>query len=412
MPAAYMALAALTGSSASGARYEVGASAQASYGTDWGELAPAGGTQLELVPRLALSYVERGVGLRFAYHPQLLMNVSSPSPSVLHRAATSFGLRAAPGVELSAKAIGGYGTRNYRLQSVNLRPRPEATSGTTPGASGGTEGPTGPGSAPTATTIEPLPLAERVTYFETRGDLGLRIRDSARLVLNASLYYLAQGGADAPSRLSVPIQRGPGADVGIDWRPAVDHMLSTSITGSYYAFAGGPPALLTSSVWTAQLMESWVYSLTRRTSLRLGLGASVRGSATESPRSVDLAPVAESALEFKSGPRLAARYVPFLDSSSALPSQRAEVYADLAIPLGGAWSLQANAMGARVATGLQRGQTTGSTQVVASNRPVPALGLFVGLTGLWQRAGPNYPAATVRRASLVIGVTFDEGGRF
>ena len=413
MLAAYTALATLTVLSAVGARYELGASAQASYGTDWEELAPAKGAQLELVPRLALSYVERDFGLRLAYDPQLLMNVSSPSPSVLHRAVTSSVLRTAPGVELSAEAKGSYGIKNYRVQSVSLVPGPEAPSGT-PGTGGGTGGPTAaPETTPTVTAIEPLPLATKLAYFEARGDLALRIRDSARLQLNASLYYLAHGGADAPSRLSVPIQRGPGAGVGIDWRPAVDHLLSTSVTGSYYTFVGGPPELSVSKVWTAELLESWVYSLTRRSRLRIGLGANASGSASESPRSVpvDLAPVAESAVEFGGGLRLAVRYGPFLDPTSTLLSQRVEAYASSAIPLGGAWGFQANASGARVVTGPQRGQIAGSAQVLASNRPARALGLFAALTGLWQRAGPDYPGATVRQISLVMGVSFVEGGR-
>src|SRR5574342_503476 len=107
MPGACAALVASVVLGASGWRYDLGATSQVSYITDWATLAPLRSAQLELVPRVGLSYRERSLSLSFTYHPQLLAS-GDWSFSVLHRAILSFDLRASREFRLAVLANASY----------------------------------------------------------------------------------------------------------------------------------------------------------------------------------------------------------------------------------------------------------------------------------------------------------------
>jgi len=416
MLGACAALVASVALGASGLRYDVGATAQVSYTTDWETIAPLRSTQLELVPRLGLSYGERSFDLSLTYDPQILTEVSW-LPSVLHRAIVSFDLRAARAVRLAAQVNASYGTNSFRYQSVSLPP-PSGTPGTAPGSTGGAEPSTPPPpSPPPATgpsqTVQPVPIAARATYIQTNAGLGLEIGGGRGFGMKAILSYTVQGGTDAASRLAVPFQRGPTVGVEVDYRLAPGHALATNLSGSYYTFLAEPPASFAPDAWTSQLLEAWKYSLSRSSTLQFGLGVGASGNATGFPHLVvkDVTPVADMALELGNRLRLTAGYRPFVDFTTGLSSRRVDVYGSMALPLSTSWSLVASGGAAEIVTGPQRDQITASAQVVASARLVRALRAFGGLTGLWQRAGPDYPAAALRQVGLVIGVDFYQGGR-
>jgi hypothetical protein len=421
MPGAYAALVASALLGASSARYEAGGTVQATYGTDWEAFAPAVGTQLELVPRLALSFAAKGVALRLNYYPQILMSFSAATPTVLHRLALSVELRPARTVKLGALINASYGTNNFRAQSVRLPPASGTSSGPAPGTSGGTDTPaTGSGAgSPAPTTLPPpapvqsVPLISTVTYLDAGASLGLEIAFSATVGMNTSFSYVARGGADAPSRVAVPVQRGPSGSIGIDWRPRKEHRLGTSLSATYYSFLSEPPAVLVQDSWTSQLLEAWEYTYVPHHTLRLGLGVGTSGNAANfaSVVSRQLVPVAEGSLVLGGELRLGARYGPSIDFTTGLSAQRVEASIGFASPLGRAWDLNANVVAAEVVTGPQREQFMGTGQVVASFRPVRQLRVFTGLLAIWQRPGPFYPGATVRQVSLAVGVDFDEVGQ-
>ena len=412
MSGALAALVASVALAASGLRYDVGATAQLSYGTDWEAPVPFRSTQLEIVPRLGLSYGERDFDLKLTYDPHILTDAYW-NFSVLHRASISFDLRARP-VRLAAIANASYGTNSFRYQSVSLPSAPTVKPETTPGSAGGTEPPTPPPPSPGPTqTVQSIPLLARVTYFQANAGLGLEVRGSRNFGMNAALSYMVQGGTDAESRVAVPLQRGPTVGVGVEWRVAPGHALATILAGSYYTFPAEAPTYVGHNAWTSQLIEAWKYSFSRAGTLELGAGVGVSGNATEFPQLAvrDVTPVAEAALDLGGGLRLAAAYRPFVDYTTGISASRADANASMAIPLSASWTLVASAEAAEIVTGLQRGQITASAQVIASARLTRALRAFGGLTGLWQRAGPDYAAAELRQVSLVIGVDFGQGGR-
>ena len=402
---------------ASGLRYDLGATAQASYTTDWAALAPFRTTQLEVVPRLGLAYGERTFSLALNYHPQLLAG-GSWSFSVLHRAILSFELRASRAFKLGAMASASLGTSDFRYQSASLPPPSSPTPGTTPPSAGGTEPP-----APTATppstsgaptqTVQSVPIVARATYLQANAGLGVEVRGSRDLGAKAILSYMLQGGADTASRLAVPLQRGPTVGVEVDWRLAGRHTLATILAGSYYTFPAEPPAVVGHVAWTSQLIGAWKHDLSRGNRLQLGLGVGASGNAIESRDLAvrDVAPVADGVLQLGSL-RVAAGYRPFVDFTSGLSSRRADAYASMGIPLSRRWSLVANGAAAEIVSGLQRGQITASAQVLASVRLMRPLRAFAGLTGLWQRAGSDYPAAEIRQVGLLFGIDYSQGGRF
>ncbi len=400
---------------AGGWRYDVGATTQVSYTSDWATLAPIRTAQLELVPRLGLSYRERSLSFSLTYDPQLLTS-GYWSFSVLHRAILSLDLRASREFRLAALANASYGTYDFRYQAANLPTASGTTPGATPPSPGGTEPPT-PTTPPPSTlppqTVQSVPILAKATYLQANAGLGLELRASRDLGVKAALAYLVQGGTDAASRLAVPYQRGPTGAAEVDWRLTPRHSMVTLLGGSYYDFPSEPPAVVGHTAWTSALLEAWRYAPSRTRRFQLGAGVGASGMATESGdfTSRDVAPVADALLEL-GGLRLAAGYRPSVDFTTGLAARRVDANASLSIPFSSRWNLTANAAAAEIVSGLQRGQITASGQVVASARLLSGLRAFAGLTGLWQRAGPDYPAAAIRQASLLVGVDYATGGRF
>lgn len=403
---------------ASGLRYDLGAVAQVGYSTDWETLAPFRSAQLELVPRLGLAYGERSLDLRLTYDPQILTDGSRP-PSVLHRAILSLDLRASRELRLAALVSASYGTYTFRYQSVSLPAAPTGTPAPTPGSSGGPEPstPPPPATPPPTTgptpTVQAVPIVATARYVQANAGLGLTVRGSRDFGVSAALSYMMQGGADPVSRLTVPLERGPTTSVQMDWRLAPRDTLATILGGSYYTFLAGPSAAVGRDAWTSRLVEAWKHDLSRTGSLQLGLGVGTSGDATGFPHLAvnDVTPVAEAILDLGGGLRLSAGYGPFVDFISGISARRVDAYATMAIPLFASWGLVANASAAEITTGPQHDQITTAAQIVASARLMRTLRIFGGLTGLWQRAGPDFPAAEVRQIGVVVGADYLQAGR-
>jgi hypothetical protein len=407
------------------ARYTASVQTQAQYFTDLEALAPVSATALEVVPYLGLTYEERTSSFGVAYFPRLFQVVGSPPPQFFHQASLNLALQPDPGLRLSGAAIGCYGTNDFRIQYAL--------------ACGAAVLAPAPGAGP-----QPIPQVSTVKYMSASGALGVESRLSARILLSATASYLAQGGADAPTRAVLPLQRGPSFLVALGWTAGRRDSLTTSLSGSYYAFLreNVPPGANepTTNAWISQLLEVWQHDVGRQGRLRLGLGVGVAGNAVDFPRLVirRTSLVAEASFQQAFGRQEApapdrgeqrpeaglpgwspailltvgARVAPFVDFTSGLAYNRAEAFASLGWPLDLDWRLDASLSGGIALDGIQREQATATGQLAATWMPARWLRLSTGLNGLWQRAGVAYPAtSTIRQVGFFLGATFLESGR-
>lgn len=252
-------------------RYQASLQTQARYLTDLEALAPISTTALEVVPSLGLTYEERSSSFGVAYFPRLVLVVDSPPPQFFNQASLNVALQPSPGLHLSGSAIGCYGTNDFRIQYALT--------------CGAAALPSAPGAGP-----QPIPQATTVKYLSASAALGLEWRTSARTALSASASYLAQGGADAPTRESLPLQRGPSFLVALAWTAGRGDVLTTSLSGSYYAILREAPAQgpeePAANAWISQVLELWQHEVGRQGRLRFGLGVGVSGNAIDFPRLV------------------------------------------------------------------------------------------------------------------------------
>jgi hypothetical protein len=405
-------------------RYTASLQAQARYFTDQEALAPLSTTALEVVPGIGIAYEDRTSSLGVAYVPRLVLVLDSPPPQFFNQASLNAALRASPGLRLSGSASGCYGTNDFRIQYAL--------------SCGATVLPPAPGAGP-----QPIPQTATVKYMSASVALGLEWHPSAPIQVSASASYLAQGGADAPTRALLPLQRGPSFLVALDWTAGRRDSLTTSLSASYYTFlrettVPGASEIATNA-WISQALEAWQHEVGRGGRLRLGLGAGVAGNAADSLHLVArrTSVVAEAGFrqafgreeardrdrgEARAGASLppwppailldvGARLAPFVDYTSGLAYDRAEAFAALGWPLDLEWRLDASLSAGIAVDGIQRGQATGASQLAASWAATRWLRLSAGLNGLWQRASPDFPASTIRQLGFFLGATFSQSGQ-
>ena len=396
-PAALLASLAL----ASVTRYTASVSAVGRYYTDLEVLEPLATTSLEVEPRLGLEHEARASLFRIAYYPRLVMIVDSPPPQFFNQASLSLDLRPEPILTLTASASGCYGTNDFRVQYAL--------------ACGAAAFGTLPGAAP-----PPVPRESTVKYMSAYGALGVRWQPSPRTTVAGTVSYLAQGGADAPTREVLPLQRGPSFLASLEWAAGRDDTLATSLSGSYYGFLREAPELgsdqLVSNAWISQLLETWQHRFGRSSALRIGLGVGATGNAIDLLHLVlrRTSVVGETSYRQFLGPEpeagtpvlsLGVRAAPFVDFTTGLAYERAEAFAGLAWPLGGDWRLEASGSAAEPLDGVQRGQTTGAAQLGVTWVAERWLRFSAGVNGLWQEAGPDFPANSFRQAGVFLGAT-------
>ena len=418
-PAALLASLALAGVT----RYTASVSAGARYYTDQEVLQPIGTTVLELEPRLGLDHEGRTSVFRLAYYPRLLMAADSPPPQSLHQATSSLSFQLDSRLRLSGAASGCYGTNDFRLQY-------SLTCGAAALASATGGGP------------QPVPQATTAKFMSASAALGLEWRPASDLAASGTLSYLVQGGADAPTRALLPLQRGPSFLLSLEWTAGRGDSLTTSLSGSYYTFSHQAPASLPSqpdtTAWISQTVETWQHLVGRQGRLRLGLGLGLAGTVSDFPRLVlrRTSVVAEAVFlqafgrqegreVDRRGPRAGAglpgwspaivlavgtRLTPFVDFTTGLAYDRVDAFVDLAWPLALDWRLDASASAGVAVDGAQQGQGTATGRLTATWLATGWLQLSAGLGGLWQRAGADFPASTIRQASAFFRVTFLQSG--
>jgi hypothetical protein len=409
------------------------------------EAAPAPGraTGLEVTPSIGLEHEERGLVLGIAYLPHWVVVIDYPPAQLFHRASLNLVLRPGPHLRLLGAASGGYGTTNLRLPSSTLAPSQ------------------GPGPIP----VQPIPSLSTAKYLNASAELGFEARSSARLLVSGAASYLAQGGADAPARTALPLQRGPSLRAALAWAVAADDVLETTLAGSYYSFLGDRPAFGTITpgpkLWTAQAFETWQHAIGSRGSLRLGLGIGATGDAVELSRlSVRRTlPIGEATFRQGFG-RLPARplpgplpgdrgeeedsarsrprplpgdreeredhvhslpsspidlsaglhVAPFVDFTSGSAYERGDASASLGWSPHRYWRLQLTSSVGVALEGPQKDQVTGAGQLAATWNATQWAELSAGLDGVWQQAGRESSARSLRQWSAFLGLRFRQRG--
>ncbi len=403
-------------------RWEASLYGLSRYTSSLDVLAPAGDTSVELGPRIALSHQERSLTLDGAYFPRLVMVVGYPPPQVFHRLSLNLALRLTQTFRLTSFATGCYGTNDFRLHATTTCPVAGGTGTRWIGTTGTARAPgtEEPGTGP----IEPVPRVGTAKYMSVQAGLGFDSTVSRRVQLSGGASYLAQGGADAPTRSVLPLQRGPRASLLLDWTPAPDEMLTTMLAAAYYSFlvqrSAPAPPVPTLDAWLLQLSEEWRHRVGAQGLLHLVLGIASIGDALGYTRFgvQRTSPVAEAAFQQGLGQPaveigLGARVSPFVDFTTGRAYDRGTGFASLGIPLARDLRLDAGFSVAVVLDGLQRGQVTGAGQVTIDWTAARWASLFFGLGGHWQQAGSRtLLASTFNRVSVFLGGRMWQQGQF
>ncbi len=422
--------------------YAVGAYTLGRYDTTPDALAPLKSSALELGPLVGLDYDDQTFTVGAAYFPRLVMAIDSPPPQFFNRASLDAALRPRPDLRLTVSASGCYGSNDFRLEysascsgwagtgwpaggvpaNVDTGAGKTGTGGTGTGGTGtGGTGAGGTGTGGPSPGISPIPQHAQLKYLSSTATLGVEHRISIRTGLSGAVSYLVQGGADTPSRIVLPLQRGPSFWLALDWSPAPEDVLATALSGSYYTFLETAVPILIAprtNTWVSQLSETWRRRLGPLSRLRLGLGIGATGGATEFPR-LDVrrtSPVGEVGFEQDLGRpaihlNVGARVAPFVDYTSGMAYERGEAVANLWWPVHRDWRLEASFSAGVALEGVQHGQATGTGRLSATWTVAQVALITAGLSSLWQQAGPDFPASTFREWTAFIGAGFKEVGR-
>ncbi len=432
MPPACAALVASLALQAGVTRYTAGAYTAERYFTTVDALAPLKTTALEVGPVVGLDHDAGTFTFSSTYFPRLVMVVDSPPPQLFNQASLSVGLRPGPRLRLTANAKGCYGTNDFRLQLATCSGWAGGGSGAsgatgtggagTGGTGAGGAGPGGTGTGGASPGVQPIPQLPRFKYLNASGGIGFESRIAARVAASGSASFLVEGGADAPSRLVVPLKRGPSFWAALDWTPEPAEVLTTSLSGSYYTLLFDTtvvaPIVPRADTWIAQVSETWRHALGPQRRLRLGLGVGATGTAVEFPRLVvrNISPVGEVGIDLGFGQpavqlSLGARVTPFVDFTSGLAYERGDGFATLEWPLHREWRLEASVSAGVALEGAQRGQATGTGRLGATWALSQMAFITAGLGTLWQQAGPGYPASAFREWTFFFGAGFRQAGR-
>lgn len=405
---------------ASATRYGAGAYALVRYETNLPTLEPAKTTQLEVGPLIGLELEEPVFTIGTAYHPRLVATADSNPPQVLHQASLNAAWRTGPTFRLTANAYACYGTNDFsvpRPATCGGWAGPERTAavpGLPPAWSSiggiGALGPPPPG-------VQPVPYLHELKYVNANAVLGFVSRISQLVTISGNASYLAQGGADAPSRIIVPVQHGPSLWTSFEWAASRDDALATSLSGSYYSFRAYAPdgtVVPRADTWTAQALETWRHALGLQDRFRLGAGVGIIGD-TLSQALRRTSAVGEAGIDLGLGESqvqlgLGARVAPFVDFVTGLAYQRADGVATLVWPLPPDWRLEASFSGGVALEGIQHGQVTATGRLTATWTIAQGVLLTFGTSSLLQEAGPDFSASTFRDWTVFAGIGFRQMG--
>lgn len=221
-------------------------------------------------PSLRLRWAERGRDLLVTYNPTLTaadLGVSL-SPELLHAASVDAGIRLSRRARISVNEALTYGDRNFSYLVAPPAPAP---------------GDTTPAPTPIPTPPPQLVASSRTLRFgSTRTALSVQVVPARRWSFTSSVSYLLSGGLDAESRETVPVQRGPRADVSAGYqitrRDGVGAALSAtslSSTGTRCTIGTDTGATCRPEVQIAEGSLSYRHALSRQTSFTMTGGASL-----------------------------------------------------------------------------------------------------------------------------------------
>jgi len=358
---------------AASASYDVGVRTELRAASDPFGLAALDGAQ-EVDPRAAVLLKGAGVRLSAVYNPRIywLEPQQTPSPAstpnVLHRAEVQLERTWDRGGRLFALEDAAYGTNDFSPLA---------------GTGGAPTSVTGAGAPVPLSTLPRVLLAQYVltsTTLGTQAPLGNFFR------LGGSAQYVVSGGPDLVSRLDIPLQRGPRADLSLSYAPTRQDSFTTSVEGLHSNFSSGQRAQL------LQVSESWRGQWSRVTDVGLTVGgALVENQGAVGVSMLDRFPVAGASLNTQvpfygmhSAARLALTFGPYLDVYAADVYERVEADASLAFDLY-RWDVRVALRGTRFLTGWQRrGETLVVAEVTLAHVLTPGLKLEGGTRAFWQ----------------------------
>ena len=231
---------------------------------------------VETAPEVRLALGSPRVHFRIAYTPRLTnwdLNVDGVRPLLLH--AGSAGIEWIDGrTRLSLREDGAYGGMSFTSLT--------ATPGTT--------------TTPTQPRLDVIPGGGILQYAASTTVLGSRT-DLRRWAFVTDVGYQMSGGADAASRAFLPWQRGPLADVAVEYAVTRADRAVTFVSGQDAAFTTG------SEIIVIDATEGWRRRWSAATDSELSVGASEAGIRATPASSMEYRtyPVAEASLEHRFG---------------------------------------------------------------------------------------------------------------
>jgi hypothetical protein len=223
-------------------RFEIGAKVDLRSGQPEG--IPSNSlTDVEVDPYLAVRIPFHAGSLTLAYEPRLFLVIREYPPqeaekvAYLNRARLVLDLTPGPRWRIYVEGRFAYGKNDFLPLSTVITP----TNGT--GAP-----PTTPGTTPTAPTPAPgqstLPDTRFLPIIGIDASLGLVYSLSTRLGWRLAGGYTYSGGADVSVRTTLPLQKGPHGQTGLDWSASREDTLTFLLDASNLRFSSGPQSTM------------------------------------------------------------------------------------------------------------------------------------------------------------------------
>ena len=248
-------------------RFEVGAKLDVRSGQPEG-IPGTSLTDVEIDPYVALRLPFRAGAFTIAYEPRLFIVIREYPPasgaqtvSYLNRGRLVLDFSPDPRWRLYLEGRFAYGENDFLPLSTVITP----TTGT--GAP-----PTQPGTTPTAPTPAPgqstLPDTRFLRIIGLDASAGFVYSLSPRLGWRFAGGYTYSGGADASVRSTLPLQKGPHGQTGLDWAASRADTLTFLLDASNLHFSNGPQSTIVS------LTTTWTHAWDRNfgTDLLAGIG--------------------------------------------------------------------------------------------------------------------------------------------
>jgi hypothetical protein len=266
----------------------------------------------------------------------------------------------------------------------------------------------GPQGAPPS--VDVVPSSQIIQYESTTTTLRSR-SELPRWNLGSSIGYELAGGADSASRLVIPLEKGPVAEVTATYAGSPVDGFATTLNGSETAFSSGPEIIL------GEGDEKWRrhWSAVTETDFTLGVSEARVRTSPLSESSEKTNPVAEAILEQRILSdsdrvtlRIGSRLGPVINRLLGIVDERIQG------TLESNWThgpFSTNAFASvqqSVPTGGPDATELVAGEVKVSYAATEVVAFEIGVRGLWQRAAQSFgPAATPAPTETVVqGIVF------